>query len=269
MTQRDLQRLREGQEPEPIAIDLPPVPPWEDISVNIENAVPHTDQIEEDLDSIYKDLQELQKQALSKIVEAKNIISRHLREMKAVSLKQARIAKSQVESAQSRYRSLETKLHQMVDRANSERKTVVRASPPRRQSPAAKKLEPAPCWARSIEPAGKLNCGCQGAPVAYKCVHPEVGGFVTLHAASLRDSLLRKPDGTEENLGTRHLKPCSLCQHRSEVQGDAAQVTSLTLTMRTTICDNCQLKPTCGIPGTSLIKMPETACPDGRWTTEQ
>jgi hypothetical protein len=104
--------------------------------------------------------------------------------------------------------------------------------------------------------------------VAYECAHPKVGGFVTLHAASLRDTILRKPDGTQVDLNTRHLKPCSLCQYRGVAKDAPHLVTGIVLTARQTICDACQFRQTCVIPVNGKLSRPETTCPDGRWASE-
>ena len=134
---------------------------------------------------------------------------------------------------------------------------------PRPKQPKPAPYEP-PCVFRSPETAGKLNCGCQGAPVAYECSSPDAGGFVTLHASSLRDPMLRKPDGTQQDMGTMKLKPCSLCKFRQETLDGTPEVSADILNARLAICESCDLRPNCAeYPGGA--RRPEVACPDGRW----
>jgi hypothetical protein len=144
---------------------------------------------------------------------------------------------------------------------------------PRKLKPQSipKKSKPAPyeppCFFRSLEPAGKLNCGCQGAPVAYECSSPDVGGFVTLHASSLRDQILRKPNGEQFDMGTTKLKPCSLCKYRQEAKDGTPEVSADVLNARLVICEACLLRPDCPTYPNGA-RRPEASCPDGRWSSE-
>jgi len=281
MTQRDLERLRRGEITEmPLPpVNLPAEPNWEAIEHAINLSDPDFSAVESQVKGLLASLSEFRVQYEETVVASLNAITSEIRAIRREAQYQAKTAKQMLETAQKSYARLEQQFVEQVQRtaeATSRSREVTKTREIRkaqRQPPAprpAKVKNPptAPCWARSAEPAGKLNCGCQGAAVAYECSHPQVGGFVTLHAASLRDSILRKPDGTQLDMQVRHLSPCSLCQYRGTAKDTPPLVSSIVLSTRTTVCDACQRKGECPVPASDQLALPTTSCPEGFWPAE-
>lgn len=281
MTQRDLDRLRRGEITEmPLPpVNLPPEPNWEAIEHAINLSDPDFSAVEAQVRGLLASLSEFRVQYEETVVASLNTITSEIRAIRREAQYQAKTARQMMETAQKGYARLEQQFLEQVrktaEAANvtkeAKRSQEIRKAqrpPPAPRPVKAKNLPAAPCWARSAEPAGKLNCGCQGAAVAYECSHPQVGGFVTLHAASLRDSILRKPDGTQLDMQVRHLSPCSLCQYRGTAKDTLPLVTSIVLSTRTVICDACQRKSECPVPASEQLTLPTTSCPDGFWPAE-
>jgi len=252
MTQRDVNRLRNSEITEPLPpIDLPPEPNWEAIENAIVQAAPDLTVIEAQIKALANGISGIRRASEQQAINARRLLNESQRAY-------ARLERQFVTQVQ--------KTVEANQRAQEVRKATRRPAAPRTIK--AKDMPPAPCWARSAEPAGKINCGCQGAPVAYACSHLQVGGFVTLHAAALRDTILRKPDGTQQDLGVKHLVPCSLCQYRGTSKDTPPLVSSMVLATRTTVCDACQHKGECPVPASEQLAMPATACPEGFWAAE-
>jgi len=276
MTQRDLDRLRRGEitELSPPVVVLPPEPNWEAIEDAILQADPDFSSVESQVKGLVSCLSDFRRKFEETAINALNAITSEMRAIRRQSERQTQEARRLLDDAQKAYGRLENQFVAQVKKTveATQRAQEVRKAqrpPPAPRPVKAKDVPPAPCWARSAEPAGKLNCGCQGAPVAYACEHPQVGGFVTLHAAALRDTILRKPDGTTQDLGTKHLVPCSLCQYRGTVKDSPALVSGMIWSTRTTVCEACHLRTTCPVPADEqLAWLPATACPDGIWAAE-
>jgi len=250
--QRDVNRLRNSEITEPLPpIDLPPEPNWEAIEDAIVQATPDLTVVEAKIKALANEISGIRRASEQQAINARRLLNESQRAY-------ARLERQFVTQVQ--------KTAEANQRAQEVRKATRQPAAPRAIK--AKDIPLAPCWARSAEPAGKINCGCQGAPVAYACSHLQVGGFVTLHAAALRDTILRKSDGTQHDLVVKHLVPCSLCQYRGTSKDTAPLVSSIVLSTRTTICDACQRKSECLIPTSEQLAFPVTACPEGFWAAE-
>ena len=274
MTQRDLDRLRRGEiteMPVPV-VNLPPEPAWEEIRQAAISSDPNLVDVERGIKDLLEDLSELRRQYEESITATLNVVAAQLRAIKRESDYRDKRTQRMLDDARKAYETLESKFIEQVQKtaeASQQIRQVRKTHRPPPPRPPQRKAPPtADCWARSAEPAGKLNCGCQGAPVAYRCEHPRVGGLVTLNTAVLRDTLLRRPDGVTEEIGTKHLPPCSICQYRGTEKEAPALISSVSLVTRETLCEACQKRTICPIPGSPEIQQPGIACPDGFWPAE-
>jgi hypothetical protein len=146
------------------------------------------------------------------------------------------------------------------------------------------------CSWRSIEPAGRINCGCSGRKDAYVCSCPEVGGYVAIHATKIRTKEFKLykvgADGSRRgDLGSLTIPICAVCPHRpgaSEELRDLYKpipnpiLEPIPEPTRSTpfqiaivaICGNCPRIDTKGLPVECLGPESES-CPQKLWPTTE
>src|SRR3990170_1776768 len=109
MTQRDLERLRNGEisEMPPPAITLPPTPDWEAIEDSLNQAVPNTDTVESQALALIASLQELQREFGERVAQALNDVASEIRAIRGESQRQIKKVRHEVEEIQKGYRRIE------------------------------------------------------------------------------------------------------------------------------------------------------------------
>lgn len=73
-----------------------------------------------------------------------------------------------------------------------------------------------PCTYRSAEPIGVFHCGCGGQPPAYRCTHPELNGYCSLHAVQVSRKRIEFSGGETLDLPKRRVPACACCKKRVE-----------------------------------------------------